>query len=166
MRQIKPQTAAGCISDRHLEVRYSNEGNYEFRETGGQCGNFAVVEVGSINRQWVRSINDGHSAIARVSADGSSSGTLKLYTLSPSASDKWLEKVASKGTGADRKFLHGLLTYDYFAIVKTVRTKDRTWLTPKEWTTVPSPLLSSSSARLSRHRGRKDRGGCRLLMQT
>jgi len=126
MRAIKPETARKCIEDRKLQVRYNkNKQRYEFKEGGGgTCGNFAIVEVGNVEPDWVREIPGGHTAIARVSFDGMSRTTLKLYTLAPSERDEWLVQVKNAGMGTNRIFLHGMFTYDYFSIVKTIR-KDR-----------------------------------------
>jgi len=139
MRAVKPATAVSCIDRRKLEVRYE-DGQYVFREDGGQCGNFAIVEVGSVNPDWIRKIDGGHSAIARVSPDGKSRTTLKIYTLSGSDADKWLAEVKKQGQGSERRFLHGMFTYDYYSIVKSIRTRDGNWLKPDQWTQVEFPL--------------------------
>lgn len=139
MRAIKPSTAASCISQRQLKVRYA-EGQYEFKENGGQCGNFAIVEVSSLNPAWIRKIKGGHSAIARVSADGTSTTTLKLYTLDGTTIDSWLGDAMQNGVGNGRIVLHGLFTYDYFSILKTVRTTDGQWIHPSEWESIKFPL--------------------------
>jgi hypothetical protein len=44
-----------------------------------------------------------------------------------SEADKWLSNVQSSELGGDRVYLHRLLTYDYFAFVKVVRTKGKEW---------------------------------------
>lgn len=36
--------------------------------------------------------------------------------------------------------LHGLFTYDYFAIAKVVHPRGQDWQKMKEWTNVPFPL--------------------------
>jgi hypothetical protein len=64
----------------------------------------------------------GHSAIARVSLDGGS--RTKIYTISGTDADKWLAKVKQSGQGNERVYLHGMLTYDYFAFVRTMRSKN------------------------------------------
>jgi hypothetical protein len=139
MRAIKPSTTDSCIKNRELKVRF-RDGQYEFREEGGRCGNFAIVEVGNVEPDWVREIGGGHSAIARVSPDGQSLTTLKIYTLSGSDADKWLADLRQGNQDFTRKFLHGMFTYDYFSIVKTVRRTDGTWLKPDKWTKVEFPL--------------------------
>jgi len=142
MRAISPATAASCIADRQLEVRFdSNSQQYVFRETGGRCGNFAIVEVDAVNPSWIRSISGGHSAIARVTADGQTTATLKIYTLAPSAMDAWLGASASSPGGpSSSRLLHGLFTYDYYAIEKVVHPRGGDWQTTADWTRVPFPL--------------------------
>jgi hypothetical protein len=140
MRAIKPASANNCVRSRTVSVRYG-EDRYEFTEDGGgNCGNFAIIEVGYVDPKWVRTIGGGHSAIARVSLDGQSRTTLKIYTLRGSGADKWLAKVQSSGEGGDRVYLHGMLTYDYFAFVKAVRSEDKQWRHPTEWMNVPYPF--------------------------
>ncbi len=40
-----------------------------------------------------------------------------------------------------RLYFHGMLTYDYFSMIKALRAPDRvTWLDSPEWTPVPFPL--------------------------
>jgi len=142
MRAISPNTAASCISDRKLEVRYDKDAQqYEFRESGGRCGNFAIVELKAVNPQWIQAINGGHSTIARVSPDGQSIAPLKIYTLSRSDVDSWL--AASKSSSGDPfagKFLHGPFTYDYYAIIKIVHPRSMEWQEMADWVPVPYPL--------------------------
>jgi hypothetical protein len=142
MRMITPGTASSCISERKLDVRYNKDSQqYVFRESSGRCGNFAVVEVDAVNPSWVRSIDGGHSAIARVTADGQTTVTLKLYTLAPSAVDSWLAASASQAGGpTSSKLLHGLFTYDYYAIEKVVHPRGNDWQTMADWTPVPFPI--------------------------
>jgi len=137
MRAVKPDTAVSCISQRKLEVRYADE-QYQFREEGGQCGNFAIVEVSNLNPKWVHAVKGGHSAIARVSADGKSLTTLKIYTLTGTKADGWLGSYKKGGNA--RLFLHGMFTFDYFAILRTVRTPDGQWTHPSDWQVVKFPL--------------------------
>lgn len=142
MRAIKPASARSCIEQRQLWVRFNSDDNtYEFRESGGQCGNFAIVEVGKLNRKFVQKVKGGHSAIARVSADGLSRSSLKIYTLEGTGEDGWLAKVRESGTGNQRKLIHGMLTYDYFALVRILRNRETgEWQKPAKWTPVLFPL--------------------------
>jgi hypothetical protein len=140
MRAIKPSSADNCVRTRTVSIRFADD-RYEITEDGGgNCGNFAIVEVGYVEPKWVRTIGGGHSAIARVSLNGESRTTLKIYTLHGSDADKWLAKVQSTGQGGDRVYLHGMLTYDYFAFVKTVRSEDKQWRYPTKWTNVQYPF--------------------------
>jgi hypothetical protein len=46
-----------------------------------------------------------------------------------------------RGHEADcRLYFHGMLTYDYFSIAKTVRDRDGHWLDPADWTEIKFPL--------------------------
>jgi hypothetical protein len=140
MRAIKPASADNCLRTRKVEMRHRN-GRYEFTEEGGaNCGNFAFAEVGFVEPDWVHQIGGGHSAIARVSLNGSSRTTLKIYTLAGSDADAWLARVKASGQGDERVYIHGMFTYDYFAFVRTVRTQDRQWINPTEWTKVDFPM--------------------------
>lgn len=138
MRAISPSTATSCISDRKLFVRYDDQRKaYAFREEGGRCGNFAIVEMQNLLQGTIRDVGDGHSAIARVSADGQSLTTLKLYTLAPSDVDAALGRGGLPG---DRVLLHGMFTYDYFAIQRVLHPSGQDWLKPADWTSVRFPL--------------------------
>jgi hypothetical protein len=138
MRAITPGSADACIRDRELEVKKDADGNYLFRESGangsgGRCGNFAIVEIMTLD--FVRPINGGHSAIARVSADGQSSNlTLKLYTIAETDMDKWLVQNAGHMSSSSRIYAHGLFTYDYFQL-KKFGNGDLS-----RWTKIPFPL--------------------------
>lgn len=141
MRAITPSTAEACISQRELFVRFDvDQQQYVFREQGGRCGNFAIVEVQNVLTNTIRSVGGGHSAIARVSADGQSLATLKIYTLSPSAEDTWLAQLTPNANGGPRVLLHGLFTYDYFAIQRVLHPKGQDWQKPMDWVPVQFPL--------------------------
>jgi hypothetical protein len=142
MRSIKPSTANDCIRNRTVSMRYDPSGHrYEFLEQGGTCGNFVIAEVGFVEPKWIQAINGGHAAIARVSLDGQSRTTLKLYTLAGTPADQWLAAVKTNGLGADRVYVHGMITYDYFAFVKAMRSKTtHYWINPAIWTKVPHPI--------------------------
>lgn len=142
MRAISPATATSCMADRTLEVRFEpSTTEYQFRQNAAACGNFAILEVDGVNPQWVRSVTGGHTAIARVTGDGQSTVTMKIYTLSPSSIDAWLgSQVGVGGDGTERKLIHGLFTYDYFSMLKTLHPKDQSWQTPTDWTPVKFPL--------------------------
>ena len=141
MRSIKPTTADDCVRNRAVSMRYDPTGDrYEFLEQGGTCGNFAIAEVGFVEPKWIQAINGGHSAIARVSLDGQSRTTLKLYTLAGTSADDWLSSVKANGLGPNRVYVHGVITYDYFAFVKTVHPKNGPWSKPTAWTKVDHPI--------------------------
>jgi len=138
MRAISPSTAASCIRDRKLFVRYDEQTKrYAFREQDGRCGNFAIVEVQNLLQGTIKDVGGGHSAIARVSADGQSLATLKRYTLAPSDLDKALGQGSLVG---DRVLLHGMFTYDYFAIQRVLHPRGQDWVRRAAWTPVQFPL--------------------------
>jgi hypothetical protein len=140
MRAIAPSTTASCITQRQLFVRYDPASQqYLFREDGGRCGNFAIVEAVRVFQQSVRAIGGGHSAIVRVSPDGQSNVTLKIYTVAGSDIDKWLADQQNNSS-TDRVFIHGLFTYDYFAIQRTLHPLNQSWSQPTDWVQIRFPL--------------------------
>jgi hypothetical protein len=142
MRKILPSTTLSCVTKRTLYVRFNSDDNqYEFREEGGRCGNFAIVEISNVNKDWVRTLNGGHAAIARVSVDGESSQTLKLYTLTSSEADDWIKGILDDSTQSnDRILLHGMITYDYYSIIQTLKDTDGQWKEPEEWEQIEYPI--------------------------
>jgi hypothetical protein len=146
LRHIKATSAASCLAGRTLSVRFK-DGQYEFKQKGGQgCGNFAIVEVGALNAAWIRDTGGGHSAIARVSADGTTRESLKIYTLAGTKADDWLAGLMPPpGTAPkinkDHILIHGVLTYDYFAMIRELHDQGApTWKHPATWTDIPFPL--------------------------
>lgn len=141
MRSIKPATADDCVRSRAVSVRYDPaEHRYDVLEQGGTCGNFAIAEIGFAEPKWIQAINGGHTAIARVSLDGQSRTTLKLYTIAGTPADQWLASVKANGPGPDRVYVHGMITYDYLSLVKAVRSKTGHWTNPTTWTKVDHPI--------------------------
>jgi hypothetical protein len=146
LRHITAESAASCLRDRRLSVRFK-DGQYEFIQSGGHgCGNFAIVEVGSLNPKWIRATDGGHTALARVSADGSTRESLKLYTLNGTVADTWLAGLNPPTRQpakviTDRVLLHGVITYDYFSIIRTLHEVGATtWKRPADWVEIPFPL--------------------------
>jgi hypothetical protein len=143
LTHILPKSADSCIGTRTLSVRFKNN-QYEFLQKGGQgCGNFAILEVGHIHKEWIRATGGGHASIARVTADGDTRHTLKLYTLAGTKADEWITNVMAGHTDTDRHIIHGVLTYDYFSILKAVTKPDGTFLPTASlasWKAVNFPL--------------------------
>jgi hypothetical protein len=144
MRHIQPSTTAAIINDLTLKLRYNSTKNqYEFL-VHGKTGNFAIIEVGYVNKDWVKFTGGGHSVIARVSPDGKSRTTLKLYTLSGTDSDTWLEGIMNGKSSSQRILLHGLFTFDYFSIIRALESKDskdpKDWYTGNDWIEIKYPL--------------------------
>jgi len=147
MRSIQPTSAQECVSTRKLYVR-KNQSRYEFLEEGGNnCGNFVVVDS-HINSEWVRALsNGGHTAIARVNFGCFDNFpclgpyTLKLYTYPGTPEDAILTNfLTGTGNDAQNHYFHGMLTYDYFSIIKTLRKEDGAWIDPADWTPVKYPI--------------------------
>lgn len=144
MRRIKPESAATCLRDRRLSVRKNAaRARYEFVEQGAGklCGNFAIFHVTSINPDWVRKISGGHSALARVFSGDAGPFTLKLYTYDNTPEDRLLEEISEGRDTGRRLYLHGMLSYDYFSILKTLRDREGHWHDVPDWTQVRFPLV-------------------------
>ncbi len=66
-------------------VRYHNvdaEDQYQFfQDRPANCGNFVIVEVSSVPSEWIQATGGGQTAIGRVTANGSTTITLKLYAV-------------------------------------------------------------------------------------
>lgn len=139
MRAITPGSASSCIRLRDLSVRFKNS-RYQFKQQGGTCGNFAIIEVSSVVGNSTNELSGGHSTIGRVTADGENTSTLKLYTLSGSESDTWLADVMQNGFGTEPKLLHGLFTYDIASILRTLRDANGQLTEPSTWQEIDFPL--------------------------
>jgi hypothetical protein len=141
MRKISPKTTNSCLTERRLEVKFDNEGNrYLFHESGGTCGNFAQIGVEGILPGTVRAPKGGHTAIARITTDGDHVAALKLYTIAGSDIDLWLAAAASNPNLAVGANLHGVITYDYFAMIKLLHPRGQEWQKPPDWIPVPFPF--------------------------
>lgn len=142
----KAKSARTIIQETKLFVRHRN-GQYELRldPFRKSIPNWAVVEIEDINPKWIRPTEGGQSAIARVSVDGDKITTIRLYTMDGSEADAWLTKIKNEGLPQKDQKVLGMITYDYFAIAKSVssydpQTDQRTWLKPDEWTEVKYPV--------------------------
>jgi hypothetical protein len=85
-------------------------------------------------------VGRGAFSLARISPDGESTTTLKLYTLTGSEADSWLQGLMAGNVSSQRVLLLGLFTYDYYAIIKTVRTREGVWSQDPNWNRVDFPL--------------------------
>jgi hypothetical protein len=150
MRKITDESAATCIENRKLWVR-KHDNRYEFAEEGakgpgGQCGNFVALEA-TVHAGYVREFDKDeqgrgdHSAIAWVTASSYGPFPIKIYTYRGTPEDGAVAEI-SQGIEPHRKpRLHGLLTYDYFTIVRVVQDKNRNWLDEiEDWREVYHPL--------------------------
>jgi hypothetical protein len=144
LRHIKATSAESCLATRTLAVRFK-DGAYQFQQHGGVgCGNFAILEINHVHPEWTRSTGGGHSGIARVTADGTARHTLKIYTLEGTAPDSWLATMQASGTAdPQQRLMHGVFTFDYFAMIKAITTSDGSFLPTsqlKTWKDIPFPL--------------------------
>lgn len=144
LRHIQPASADDCIASARLWVRYHDEDGedqYEFFEKRSpRCGNFAIVEVASVPREWIRKTNGGHTAIARVTADGGHRRTLKIYSIESTEADAWLERLLNEvELLTDPRLVHGIFTYDFFAMVRRLE-QGGTFTRPTDWTPIEFPL--------------------------
>ncbi len=143
LTHILPSSAESCIATRTLSVRFKS-GQYQFKQASGSgCGNFAIIEVSHLHKEWIRATGGGHAAIARITADGAATHTMKLYTLDGTSADAWVGSVLGGHTDTARHLLHGVLTYDYFSILKAVTKADGTFLptsTLVSWKAVDFPI--------------------------
>jgi hypothetical protein len=121
-------------------------GRYEFKEQGGgSCGNFMIVEATAINPEWIKVLPNGggHSALARVRVDDRGPYTVKLYAYPNSPADVILANIATGADMPDHLHLHGMLTYDFFSIMKAVQANAAPfgWLSSvPNWKKVAYPL--------------------------
>lgn len=145
LKHIQPASADQCLETLRLWVRFHNEGGegwYEFFEQKSpRCGNLAIIEAASVPKEWVRKTGGGHTAIARVTADGGTRRTLKLYSVEGTAADEWLERrlAGKKASSSDPRMLHGFFTYDYFAMLREISPGGK-WSTSTQWTEVHFPM--------------------------
>ena len=145
LRHIAPDSAHTCLTQLRMWVRYHNEDNedqYEFfQKRPAKCGNFAIVEVFSVPKEWIQPTGGGHTAIARITANGADTVTLKLYAVEGTPVNDWLARL-KKGQELmdDPRLIHGILTYDYFSMVRTIGEKNGELAKPADWTEIPFPL--------------------------
>lgn len=143
LKHIQPQSAHDCIVGLKLWVRFhAPSDHYEFAQSRpGNCGNLAIVEVTSVPAEWIQPTGGGHTAIARITTDGADDLTLKLYAIEGSAANEWLARLkAGKPQLDDPRLVHGIFTYDFFAIVRAIGDAGDVLGTSEEWTEVRFPL--------------------------
>jgi len=96
----------------------------------------------SVFSDWIRRLeHGGHAAIVRVRPEGIGPQTLKIYTYPGTPEDDLLDRQRTETEDTHLgTYFHGMMTFDYFAIVRTVRNRDGTWKTVDDWTEVPFPM--------------------------
>jgi len=144
MSRILDASADQCISGFKLWVRRNTTTKeYEyFEERPNRCGNFAVLDA-VVDPRFVRAVRGGHSALAQVwTGEEGGPYPFKLYTYAGTPEDATIEQIGSANNEAPEETLqfHGMLTIDYFWVLKTVRTQAGTWRVVANWTRVPFPL--------------------------
>jgi hypothetical protein len=133
LRHISNGAASSCITGRKLKVKFAHN-RYEFTESGGgSCGNFVIIRVSAINAAQSVPMGGGHYTVATVTADGSHSGEVGLYTLADSPLDDWLEQaIGNGGIGSSTKIIHGVFTYNWQSIINTLRNSNGTLRRPAQ----------------------------------
>ena len=144
LKHIQPKSAQECLSTLRVWVRYHNvddEDHYEFfQKRSGKCGNFAIVEVDSLPAEWIQATGGGHTAIGRVTVNGEDQLTLKMYAITGTAADDWFARVKSGVHNlGDPRLVHGVLTYDYFSILRAIGQDGTELAKPNDWKEVRFP---------------------------
>lgn len=145
MAAIQESSVEKCLSGFKMWVRRATADavrEYQFLEDRPSvCGNFAVVDA-VVDPRYVRDVNGGHSAIAQVWAGDAGPYPLKVYTYADTPEDSAIVAVRrARNEEPDSPLsLHGMLTVDYFAVLKTARTQRGTWRALSNWTPVKFPL--------------------------
>lgn len=145
MSAIQDASAEKCLGGFRMWVRratVSNKPEYQFlEERPSVCGNFAVVEA-VVDPRYVRAVNGGHSAIAQVWVGEAGPLPLKLYTYANTPEDGTIAAIGTAGNEEPDSTLklHGMLTVDYFAVLKAARTPNGDWKALSGWTPVKFPL--------------------------
>lgn len=144
MAKILDESADKCLAGYRLWVRRNKvKQEYEFfEERPNRCGNFAILDA-VVDPRFVRPIKGGHSALAQVWA-GEEGGPypIKLYTYEGTPVNARIVQIASEANEEPDQSLrmHGLLTVDYYSVLKTVRIQSGTWRVVANWTPVRFPL--------------------------
>lgn len=141
MREVLASSAATCFDTRLCVRRNASESRYEFRvDRNRRCGNFVSYEL-SVFDEFIRELGTGgHSALTRVRPENRPFETLKIYTYPGTAADDLIHSFDESADPQHGTFLHGMMTFDYFSIVRTVRTREGVFLPLTNWTEVPFPL--------------------------
>ena len=145
MAAIQDASAEKCLSGFKMWVRRRTVGGnpeYQFlEERPNVCGNFAVVEA-VVDPRYVRAVSGGHSSIAQVWVGEAGPFPLKLYTYAGTAEDSSIVAIGNSGNEEPESTLklHGMLTVDYFAVLKASRTESGNWRALSSWTAVKFPL--------------------------
>jgi len=131
LRHISNGAASSCLSGRQLQVKFAHN-RYEFFESGGgTCGNFVIVRVSSVNAAQSLTIDGGHYAVVNATANGQTTSSVGLYTLSGLPLDSRLANAISHGgIGSSTKVIHGVFTYNWQSIINALKKPDGTLRRP------------------------------------
>lgn len=141
LRHISNGAASQCMSGRQLKVKFAHN-RYEFFESaGGTCGNFVIIRASSIDVSQSLTIDGGHYAVVKATANGQNSSNVGLYTLSGSTLDSWLANaIANGGIGSSTKVIHGVFTYNWQSIINTLKKPDGSLRRPTQQTSLRPSL--------------------------
>jgi hypothetical protein len=145
LRHIAASSAHTCTTGLRVWVRYHNENNEDqhefFQDRPSTCGNFAIVEVSSLPPEWIQATGGRHTAIGRVTANGSTTIKLKLYGVAGTPTDNWFVRVKrGQQQLTDPKLVHAILSYDFFAMVRAIGEANGVLNKPVSWTEIKFPL--------------------------
>jgi hypothetical protein len=120
---------AGVVAPPNLKmwVRYDNvnaEDQYEFfQDRPANCGSFVIVEVSSLPQEWIQVTSGGQTAIGRVTANGSTTITSKLYAVEGTSSADWFARHTNGGNCSTVRGLStgcSRLTYDDLSMIRAI----------------------------------------------
>jgi hypothetical protein len=108
LRHISAGSAHTRITQLKMWVRYHHvDGEYQyesFQDRSVNCGNFVVVEVSCLPQEWIQATGGGQTAIGRVTANGSTTITLKLYSIEDTPTAGWFARLKKQ----DASTVHAL----------------------------------------------------------
>jgi hypothetical protein len=98
-----------------------------FQERPATWPNFVIVEVSSLPQEWIQATGGGQTAIGCVTATGGTTLTLKLLRRRGTPTADWFARLKKGGEHLDdRRLVHGVLTYDFFSMIRARRREGRT----------------------------------------
>src|SRR5439155_9795672 len=90
--------------------------------------------------EWIQATGGGHTAIGRVTVNGEDQLTLKMYAIAGTAADDWFARVKQGVHNLDDpRLVHGILSYDYFSILRAIGQDGAGLAKPNDWKEVRFP---------------------------